>query len=325
VAADAGGAGQAGDDRRAVLEEGRRYESGGVLDRALEHYRVAARSASAAVAAEALRRQADVLRTGCDWDGAVVAAHASAAVARGAGLAELEADAINAEAAVYQMRGDLAAAGTLYERMLELSGDPRVRGIALQNLGTIAAEKGALAEAEARFLESHRWFEAAGYARGSTIALNNSGRCLIDQAQSARAEPILEQALAGAQLIGDLDLVALVRLNLGEALLHRGALDHAEQMASAAFGYFGTTANRWRQTECLRLLGDIALRRGRQDEAESLYRAGLRHAAALGASLEQARLQSCLDALASTPTSDCVKGSIELEFPARTNGGHGDR
>jgi hypothetical protein len=54
---------------RELIEEGLRYETGGVLDRALGSYRQAAAmdGDDPRPRIEALRRQADVLRTHCDW------------------------------------------------------------------------------------------------------------------------------------------------------------------------------------------------------------------------------------------------------------------
>jgi tetratricopeptide (TPR) repeat protein len=279
-------------DAQELLAAGVRYESGGMPDRALEHYHAAASMpvADAALIAEALRRQSGVLRARCDWPAALAAAQRSAEAARTAGRADLEAEAINAEAAVHQSRGDFDEARPLYETMLRISDDARIRGIALQNLGSIAAHGGDLDLAERHFLKSYDYFVAAGYSRGEAITLNNRGRCLLDRGADGQAEPLLRSALDRAYEVGDLGLVALARLNLSEALLARGAADRAEELASAALGYFAATANRWRQVECLRLLGDIGMRSGQQQHARLCYEAGLRAADAIDAKVESAQL-----------------------------------
>jgi tetratricopeptide (TPR) repeat protein len=284
---------------RELLDTGIRYEAGGVLDKALEAF-VAAEAAATddpGSRIEAIRRQADVLRTRCSWSEAIEAARRSAEAARQEGLPILEAEALNAEAAVHQSRGDFAEAAPLYNQMLGMTPDDRVRGIALQNLAAIAAQTGDQITAEQRFLESYQHFQAAGYHRGEAIALNNYGRCLLDQGEVDSAQPILEQAVAKATDLGDLDLLALARLNYAEVQSQQGDFGRAEELASAALGYFGVTQNRWRRVECLRLLGDIALRRDQRTQARAFFQAGLRSAKELNARLEQQQLEQRLTKL----------------------------
>ena len=110
------------------IEQGIRYERGGVLDSALACYqRAVAEASTDAVRSEALRRQADVLRLRCAWDDAVVCAEAATAVARAAALADLHAEALNAHAAIEQSRGRIDRAVPLYQQALEAALDPRIR------------------------------------------------------------------------------------------------------------------------------------------------------------------------------------------------------
>ena len=96
-------------------------------------------AATPAEASEALRHQADVLRVRCEWEEAGVRADAAERVARAAGLADLAAEAVNARAAIAQSRSELDQAAELYREVLDTTGNPRIRGCALQNLGAIAA------------------------------------------------------------------------------------------------------------------------------------------------------------------------------------------
>jgi tetratricopeptide (TPR) repeat protein len=256
----------------------------------VEHYDTAARAPEPAVVSEAFRRLSSVYRTRCDWDDALTAARRSAAIARQAGLDELFAEALNAEAAVHQSRGDFTRAVPLLEQILTLTQDERVRGIALQNLGAIAAELGNLERAEERFLASYDAFQKAGYALGEAYALNNSGRAALDHGNVARADSLLQDALRAAMAVGDLDLLALARLNLAEARIRQREFAQADELASAALGYFVSVGNRWRQTECLRLLGDISDRQGQVDIATRCYQQGLKLAREIGAHREAAEL-----------------------------------
>jgi tetratricopeptide (TPR) repeat protein len=268
-----------------------------MLDRALAHYEAAAHGGDPLTVATALRRRASVLRTRCDWDGALAAARESAAVAVRHGLADAHAEALNAEAAVFQSQGDFAAARPLLEHILDMTADPRIRGVALQNLGAIAAEGGDLGTAEHRFLESYRCFQAADYVWGQAFALNNYGRAAMDRENFEIAERVLARAVDLAREIEDLDLAALATMNLAETMLCAGDLERADETASTALGYFDMAGNRWRRVECLRLLGDINRRDGQVETARRCYAQGLELARELGVHLEITRLEDRIRAM----------------------------
>jgi tetratricopeptide (TPR) repeat protein len=166
--------------------------------------------------------------------------------------------------------------------------------VILQNLGSILAQKGQLGAAERAFSESYGFFRRAAYRRGEAIALNNYGRVALDRHNTVLAEQLLEDALAIAREVEDGDLVALATLNLAEALSQRGQAKRARDLASAAFGHFDSCGNRWRQVECLRLLG--ALHEGEDciDDAERCYERGLRIAREIDAQGEIATVQDSL-------------------------------
>ncbi|MGQ0714290.1 MAG: tetratricopeptide repeat protein [Gemmatimonadaceae bacterium] len=276
------------------IEEGLRLEKAGMLDRALAHYEAATQGDDALTVATAWRRRASVLRTRCDWSGALAAARESALVAQRHGLEEAHAEALNAEAAVFQSQGDFAAAIPLLQRILDMTKEPRIRGVALQNLGGIAAEQGDLEGAEHRFLESYRCFREAQYSWGQAFALNNYGRAAMDRGNLEIAERVLSQAVELARSVEDLDLSALATMNLAETQLAAGDLERAEGAASAALGYFDMAGNRWRRVECLRLLGDINRRDGQAEIAARCYEQGLALANELGLQLEMVRLEERL-------------------------------
>ena len=276
------------------IEEGLRLEKFGMLDRALAHYEAAATGNDPLTVTTALRRRASVLRTRCDWEGALAAARESASVAIRHGLDDAHAEALNAEAAVFQSQGDFAAATPLLERILEMTKDPRIRGVALQNLGTIAAEGGEYETAEHRFLESYRCFKAADYGWGQAFALNNYGRAAMDRDNFEIAERVLSRAVELAREIEDLDLAAIATMNLAETMLSAGHLERADEAASTALGYFDMAGNRWRRVECLRLLGDINRRDGQLDVARRCYMQGLQLARELGIQPEITRLEERL-------------------------------
>lgn len=269
-----------------LVEEGIAAEKLGMLDRARTCYAEAASSDDADIAAQALTRLADVARALTEWEEALEAAGRAQYVARKANLPERLENAIVAEANVLMCRGDFAAATAVFEELLSKASDPKLRGIALQNLGSMLAQSGQLETAERAFTESHECFRRADYRRGEAIALNNRGRVALDRGDAPVAEQLLEEALTAAREVQDSELVALATLNLAEALARRGERDQAKDFASSAFGQFGVSGNRWRETECLRLLGSICESEGSLADAERCFARALAIAEEIGAKTE---------------------------------------
>jgi len=97
-----------------------------------------------------------------------------------------------------------------------------------------------------------------------------------------------------AREVEDSDLVALTTLNLAEALTQRRQDKRARDLVSAAFGHFRSCGNRWRQVECLRLLGALHERENCLDDAERCYERGLALAEEIDAKGEIATLRDAL-------------------------------
>ena len=258
-------------DTNELIDEGTAAERIGLLDRAHQCFSQAATSDDPMLQATALTKLADVHRSRAEWDVALELARRAQCVARSIGAQAIADDAVVAEANVLMCRGDFAGATTVFESVLATATDPRLRGVVLQNLGSILAQKGQLGAAERAFAESYGFFRQAGYRRGEAIALNNYGRVALDRQNTALAEQLLEDALAIARDVDDGDLVALATLNLAEAMAQRGENKRARDLASAAFGHFGGCGNRWRQVECLRLLGALHEREACLEDAERCY------------------------------------------------------
>lgn len=287
-----------GPDARELLDDGLRYEKAGVSERALACYQAAMQETDdSAVVSESLRRQAHVYRIRCEWDQALEAAKASAAAAEAAQSTELLAEAWNAEAAVYQSRGEFEAAVRLYQAMLEAVPVGRIRGVALQNLAGIFATRHEIDQATLHFELAHKAFEAAGDVWGMAHVLNNLGRLAIDQRELGKAEGTLQKAIMLARDVNDLDLLAIARVNYAEALFLRGEYKNAEAEASASLGHFGAAENQWRRIECLRLLGDISLQQQQPESAGRFYQTALKLADTIGARIERDQLVERIAAL----------------------------
>lgn len=282
-------------DSAVALAEGLRAEKLGILDRALEAYeRAAADESDPDVVAEALTRQADVLRALCEWDRALEQARQGRDVAERAGLPLRQAQALNAEASVHIARGDLDLARPLLEEMVCVGDDVRLRGIGLQNLGSVYAQQGRLDLADRMFAESFACFRDCGYERGQAIALNNRGRAALDRGDIDGARELLEQAVDAARQVEDEELIALSTANVSEAMLAAGRFERANDLVCAALGHFRTSGNRWREVECLRLLGEINARRGHREDAIRCYERGLQLAEQIDARLEVTNIRERL-------------------------------
>lgn len=285
-------------DSADLLEEGMRFEGYGVLDLALERYaRAAEGSADPALIAQALTHQSRIHRCRSEWESAIEVARRAQQLASAAGLDGLVNEAVIAEANVLICRGQYPAAHELFQQVLATTDDARVRGIALQNIGSILAQQGRLRAAERTFAESFGCFRRAGYQLGEATALHNQGRVALDLGNAALAEQILEQARIAARVVDYAELVALATLNLAEALVVRGDLARAEESASTALGYFAASGNRWREIECHRIIGSINERLGGVADAARCYQKALCLATELGAQQDVRILNDCLGRL----------------------------
>jgi len=266
------------------LDEGRRYEGQGVLDRALESYTLAVEaSTDAGSLVEALTHKSRVHRCRSEWELALAAAREAQGRARAAQLDAALIEATIAEGNVLLCRGDFQEALTIFRGVLEASSDPRIRGVALQNIGSILWQQGQLGAAERALSESYGWFHRAGYALGEAMALNNHGRIALERGNLELAKQLLTQALDAARALDDAELIALAKLNYAEALNALGDHRHAEEQASTALGYFTASGNRWREIECLRLIGTINEQLNNCEYAERCWARALSIAEDIGA------------------------------------------
>lgn len=288
-------------DARRLLEDGLALQRRGELDAALALYEAAELDPEPEIVALALRHQAGVFRMRSRWEEALAAARRSGEIASAHDLRDHYADAINSEASVYQLQGDFDRASALLSSIPGIADDPKRQGVAYQNLGSIAAQRGDFPRARHFYQKSHRCFQRAGFPHGEAVALNNFGRAALDHGNARIAEPMLRDALATARRVGDGDLTALVKRNLAEAKLCLDMLGEARTLAEEAQTYFALHDNLIRCVECLRLAGDIARREQALERAAMLYEEGLSLAVKLDAQLEVTLLTARLRAL-----SECV-------------------
>lgn len=279
-----------------LLEEGLRLKKAGLFRKALERYAEARRrTTDAAEEATAWRLEAFAWHALGEWDEALAAAERSETIARELERLDLVAEALNARAAVHYGRAEFAEAEALYGRMLELAAEPRVRGMALQNLAIIHGRRGDLDRAGERLSKAAAEFEEAGYTWGRAHVLNNLVGLALDRQDYPAALESALKAIPVAREVDDLDLLAIATLNLAEALAGLGRVDEAEMEASTALGHFQRSGNQWRRISCLRLLGDLNERQGDRAFAERFWKAALELAEQIGAGEEAAELRARMD------------------------------
>jgi tetratricopeptide (TPR) repeat protein len=272
------------------------HERQGEIDDALVHLRAAESQASADawLLSDVLRRQAYLHHARSEWDTSLDLAQRAATAAASAGLGDQHAEALIAMAWVHVARGSFEAAVPELERVATLTEDHRITGLALHNLGAIAAERGDWELARQQFMESVRRFQSAGYERGVAFAHNNFGRAALDHGNFVLAADLLQQAASSAKKAADPDLLALATMNSAEALAGTGEAARAEALANEALTHFTATGNGWRRVECERLLGDLAMQNDRADAARSWWSSALVTAQNIGAQLEVSKLQERL-------------------------------
>src|SRR5687768_2964261 len=283
-------------DPHSMLEEGRRYQKLGMLQEALDHYRVVMElGIDPEVTSEAYCRESHVYRAWCRWDEAITAARKSATVALSARLDDHYAQALNAEAIVHQERGSFDAAMALYEIIVRMRVSDRLHGITFQNMGSIAAQRADLDSARSYFRESQRHFARAGYSWGEAFALNNQAAVALDAGRLKEAEVIAGQAIIAAKKVGDLELLGIAMMNSAEALAPQGRLVVAEQLAADALRYFEIEENDLRRAQCYRVLGDIKVLQRFPREAAEMYGRGLGLAQSVGSEREAQRIRDAME------------------------------
>jgi tetratricopeptide (TPR) repeat protein len=271
-------------------------EREGKVDDALAHYRTAESlaGADAWLLSEVLRRQAYLHHARSEWELSLDLARRAASTAENAQLSDQQAEALIAVAWVHVARGAYEDAVPQLEKVASLTEDHRITGLALHNLGAIAAERGNWELSRAHFMESVKRFQAAGYQRGVAFAHNNYGRAALDHGNYVLAVDLLQQAVSSAKKAADADLLALATMNVAEALAGTGELTRAETMAKVALQHFTSSGNGWRRVECERLLGDLELRSERRNEARVWWESALETARTIGAQLEVVKLEERL-------------------------------
>jgi putative nucleotidyltransferase with HDIG domain len=135
--------------------------------------------------------------------------------------------------------------------------DDILQGEAEQNLGILANIRGNLDEALERYRAGLGHLDRAGSDRGRVAALNNLGMLHVDMGALDAADGYFERALSICERTGDVVHAGLVHINRAELFLARGLPDRARESCDAGFEIFSRLGDAERKAEALKFYGVI--------------------------------------------------------------------
>ena len=238
-----------------------------------ETFDISIRAGDISVTVDALRGLCRVYQPQQRYEEAEEAGNLSLEIALLHGLTGAAARATNSLAAVWFHRQRWDKAGDLYRRARMLAvdvGDDTLVGYTCQNLGIVANVVGDVREARALYLESIGATARSGDRRTAMMIYNNLAMVCADLQDWMEAEIYFDRGIEIAEQLGDVPMLAKLRANRAEPLIHTGqitearkAMDEAERLASPI--------------RELRTLADIARFRSMIAREENDFRAAEQH------------------------------------------------
>lgn len=249
----------------------------------------AERESDLATLADALRLRAVLHHQRNESTRARKLAERSLAAAVATGDTRLEAEALNVIGGLELEAGALDAARTAFLRALERAGSDYALWARMeQNLGIVANVRGDRTLARWHYLRSLSAYRRAGDRRGCAIALHNLGMLSADRGRWRKAERQFERSRELAREAGDLHLEALALLSGAEAKLATGYPDVAEIRAQDALRLFQQLGSTVDLGDVWKTLGLVSRRMGRPGAAESRLRTAIELARGTGNALTHA-------------------------------------
>lgn len=275
--------------RAAQLERGGDWDSAAFLYAEAYHDSMVHKDVAQALAA--LLKQAWVRWQQGAYEQSEELAQLSCTVAECHGNLELAARAINVIAAAHYARRDLPEAAVLYRQARALAcdaGRDELVGFTTQNLGVIANILGDLSEARSLYLESIGCTARSGDRQTAMMAYNNLAMVCADLRDWMEAEVYFDRGIEIAEQLGHLPMLAKLRANRAEPLIHTGqipearkTLDEAERLARS-IREVGTLA------DATRFRAMIARKQDDLNAAKQYIADSLRLASDAGLDLERA-------------------------------------
>jgi tetratricopeptide (TPR) repeat protein len=194
--------------------------------------------------------------------------------ARDAGRKDLEPLVINALVNAYVLRYQLAKAGPLVLRALELaeeSGSAFSRATALSARGWLHLSSERFVEAEADYAQARELYEELGNTSRESMMTMMVGRSAFAQGDLERAEKLLREAERAIRGLGDRGSLCESQRSLAMVLAARGKIDEAERYALQARETVGPEDRVSISTTTL-ALAVVRAAQDRDAEADELFR-----------------------------------------------------
>ncbi len=230
--------------------------------------------------------------------------------------------ALNLQGVILLEQGQAAAAERAWCDLVVVASaadDPQFVARASNNLGVAATIDMRLSTAIANFQRAIASYLRLGYARGCAQAHQNLGIVYRELNHMQEAHKHFRNAVTFAQTADCLDDVARAEQETALLMVYaKEDLEVAQQLAQKALEKFTQLEQPAGTAEALRVIGVIALARGRSDEAEQALSSSLRVAQDLKLRLLEAEILCALARLArfnnDTPRSYGLQQQAENIF-----------
>jgi len=200
-------------------------------------------------------------------------------------ISELRATALTGLGSLAAQQGDFAAAEAAHEEVLTIQrqlGSPAGTAYAASNLASVAAERGNFARARELYQEAAHITRDAGDVRAMAFSLLNLADVAARQGHADEARNLSDDSIATFRAEGDLMGVALAQGRGATFSLRSGDLDDARSRHDEALEIFRQIGDGRGVARTLMFLGDIAAVGSDLAEAERLYRESLEERRRLG-------------------------------------------
>jgi tetratricopeptide (TPR) repeat protein len=194
---------------------------------------------------------------------------------------------------VAQLKGELDAALSAFERMLRLAWVVASRtkaAVAFNKMGRVYRQKGELTLALEYLERGRELFEQADDTRGVAGSLDDIGQVLWLLARYDEALDRSATALETRRRLGDKRAEAASLYNIGNIERHRGLFDEADACYREALELRRGLDDQLGITQCENQMGVLAFQRGDVDGARPIWDKALARAERLGALPLQAML-----------------------------------
>jgi len=242
-----------------------------------------------AVLAEALRRLAVICHHDNRSDEARALCRRSQAVAQTAGNRLLAAEALNTLGGIDLETGAVAEAHRHFRDALDSGhGNRDLRARVEQNLGILASIQGDVEEAQRCYARSLEAYREANDRHGSAIAFHNLGMASADRGELDQAEEYFRHSYEIAERLGDEYLTGLCLVNHAKVHVARERYEEARGNIETALTIFDRPGTGSAKADAHRVLGMIYRETGRPGAAESELRLAIDLSLVAGSVLNEA-------------------------------------